>query len=316
MLRVRNLSKKIGSVSVIDNITFSVKKGEILGILGPSGSGKTMAMKMLTGLIAPTSGIVEIGERNIAKSPILAKQLIGYLPEGMPFYQEMTVINFLQFIAEMRGMHKQKKYERLADVVKQTQLEDVLEHKISKLSRGYQCKLAIAQALVHDPEVLILDEPTNGLDPNQEHGIRKLIKALAKDKCVLIATRTISDIEDICDRVAVITGGKIIIESTPEALAQQSPYHNTLQLRVAKSARSENIIDVVRSLEEISRVERMDGKRDEISLRLYPKSKYIPLAKINQLAEDLGWEVLDLQVIVGRLEEVFRTITTRYQQVI
>jgi len=316
MLRVRNLSKKIGGLQVIDNMTFSAVKGEIFGILGPNDSGKTIAMKMITGLITPTSGVIEIGDTDIAQSPMLAKKLIGYLPDGMPFYKEMTVINFLQFIAEIRGIRQQDKYKRLAEVVKQTQLEDVLEHRISTLARSFQCKLAIAQALVHDPEILILDEPTNGLDPNQEHGVRKLIKDLAKDKCVILATRTISDIEYICDRVAIIANGKIVVESTPEELAHQSPFHNTLQLRVTKSVKSENIVDVIRTIAEITRVERIDSKRDEINLRIYPRSKFIPLSTINQLAEDLDWEILDLQVIAGRLEEVFRTITTRYQPVI
>lgn len=313
MLRIRNVSKKIGATLVLDNITFSLTKGEILGLLGNKGVGKTTALAIIAGLLTPSAGIIQYDDYDLVKTPELAKVLIGYLPEGLCFYQEMKVISFLQFIADIHGLSKQEKFSRLAHILNKIPLTNSLEKRIKALSASDKCKLAIAQTLLHNPEILILDEPTAKLDSDSKSAIYEIIKVLAKDLAVIIATQDIVEVERLCDRVAVIADGKIMTESTPQILAEQSPFHNTILIRVTQTPASANMVEILSSIEEIARIERLDSKSTETSLRIYPRNKFIPLSRLSQFAEDLGWEILDLHAAEGRLEDVFRIITTRYQ---
>lgn len=312
MLLVRNISKQFGKKLVAENVTFTAYAGEVLGLLGVNGSGKTTITKIVAGMLGADDGSVELDGELIEVGA--ASEAVGYVPAGRPFYPEMKVFQFLNFIAKIRGFQKRQKFNSILRVVKDTGIEDFADKKISSLSAEQKCRLSVAQALLHDPKVLIMDEPTAELDPNEKFQIRKLFTKVAKERYVLLATKNIEDISSICSRVIILADGKIVVDSNPDSLAMQSPLHNTLELKVTKTQLSENIVNALQTVSEIERIEVLDSKSNEISLRLYPHDKCISLSKVTSLARDLGWDIIDLQTVTGKLEEVFRTITTRYTQ--
>jgi ABC-2 type transport system ATP-binding protein len=221
-LRVMNLTKTFGSVMAVDNVSFSATQGEVVGFLGPNGAGKSTTMKMITGFITPSSGTAYIDGYDIMEQPLAAKRIFGYLPEGAPCYPDMTVLNFLEFIAAIRKLKPIIRDERMSAVVTQLHLETVLHKRIEILSKGFQRRLGLAQALIHDPKVLLLDEPTDGLDPNQKREVRNLIADLAHDKVIIISTHMLEEVQALCDRVIVINAGKLILDTTPAELQQET----------------------------------------------------------------------------------------------
>lgn len=227
-LRVMNLTKTFGNFTAVNNVSFSATKGEVVGFLGPNGAGKTTTMKMLTGFLAPTSGTAYVGGYDISEQPLQAKRMFGYLPEGAPSYTDMTVKQFLNFIAEIRGFKAEQKENRINAVVNQVNLQSVLFQRIETLSKGFKRRVGLAQALLHDPSVLILDEPTDGLDPNQKREMRKLIAEMAQEKVIILSTHILEEVEAICDRVIVIAGGSVILDSTPEDILRDTPQKNTI----------------------------------------------------------------------------------------
>lgn len=228
-LRVMELTKTFDvTFTAVNKISFSATQGEVVGFLGPNGAGKTTSMKMITGFLAPTSGTAYIGGYDILEQPIEAKKLLGYLPEGAPSYPDMTVKQFLSFIADVRGITSSDKEEKIADVVNKVSLQSVLFQRIETLSKGFKRRVGLAQALIHDPSVLILDEPTDGLDPNQKREMRKLITTLAKNKVIILSTHSLEEVEAICDRVIIVAAGKIILDSTPQELAQKQAKQSTI----------------------------------------------------------------------------------------
>lgn len=222
MIEVENLSKKFGSKTAVDNLSFSVKKGEVLGFLGPNGAGKSTTMRMITGFLAPTHGDARICGISVIDHPSKAKQRIGYLPESAPLYNDMTVTSFLRFAAEIRGLGGSAKKEAVERAIETCFLQSVANQSIDTLSKGYRHRTCLAQALLHDPEVLILDEPTDGLDPNQKHEVRQLIRRLGETKAILFSTHILEEVEASCTRAFIVDQGRIVIDGTPAELLERS----------------------------------------------------------------------------------------------
>ena len=222
MLSVEALSKSFGSFTAVDNISFQVNKGEVLGFLGPNGAGKSTTMKMITGFLEPSSGQASICGHSVTFEKLEAQGKIGYVPENAPLYEEMFVREFLKFVGQMREVDTQVLDQRIDEVIKQCSLESVEFQKLETLSKGFKRRVSLAQALIHDPEVLILDEPTDGLDPNQKHDVRELIRELSKEKCILISTHILEEVEEVCDRCIIIGEGKKLFEGTPEEMKEKS----------------------------------------------------------------------------------------------
>lgn len=222
MIEVLNLSKNFGNLKAVSGVSFEAKKGEVLGFLGPNGAGKSTTMKMITGFLDPSQGDAKVCGNSIKTAKLDAQKRIGYVPENAPLYDEMYVREFLLFIAKMREIPNEKLHRAVDDVIRTCALSDVELQKIETLSKGYKRRVSLAQALIHDPEVLILDEPTDGLDPNQKHDVRVLIKKLSKNKCILISTHILEEVEEVCDRCVIIGKGKKLFEGTPSELKAKS----------------------------------------------------------------------------------------------
>ena len=222
LIEVKSLDKKFGAIHAVRNLSFSVKKGEILGFLGPNGAGKTTTMKMITGFLKPTSGTVTVCGHDVLEDPIAVKEKIGYLPEGAPSYGEMTVKGFLDFIADIRGLKGQDKQNHVDAIIKKINLETVRNQTIDTLSKGFKRRVGVAQALMHDPEVLIMDEPTDGLDPNQKHEVRTLIKEMVAHKAIIISTHIMEEVDAICTRAIIIASGQLLFDGTPKELLAKS----------------------------------------------------------------------------------------------
>lgn len=223
MIEIRNLSKRYGALTAVDDISFTVSPGQVLGFLGPNGAGKSTTMKMITGFLTPTAGSVTVSGHDVESDPLAAKACMGYLPEGAPSYGEMTVRGFLEFIADVRDLSGDRRRTRLDDVIGRLQLNGVLEQMIETLSKGFKRRVGLAQALLHDPQVLILDEPTDGLDPNQKHQVRGIINDMAKDKIIVISTHILEEVDAVCNRAIIISGGKLLADDTPKELAKRAP---------------------------------------------------------------------------------------------
>ncbi len=302
MIEIRNLTKRFAQHTVVDNLSFSVQPGEVLGFLGPNGAGKSTTMKMLTGFLAPTSGSASILGFDIQKDCLKAQRLIGYLPEGAPCYGDMTVRGFLEFIAEVRGFKGAEKRERVAKAVAQVELEAVLEQSIETLSKGFKRRVGLAQAILHDPKVLILDEPTDGLDPNQKHQVRKLIQSLAYDKIVIISTHILEEVSAVCTRAVVIAHGKLLADGTPLELESRSRYHQAVTLV------AEEPLDQA-ALAALPGVAGVEENALEHSLSILAKPGEVIFPQVNALIAERGWRVRELNVERGRLDEVFRSLT-------
>ena len=228
LIEVDKLTKSFGPFIAVDNISFSLKRGEVLGFLGPNGAGKTTTMRMITGFLSPTKGSIKVCDNDVAKYPLEIKEKIGYVPEGAPLYGEMTVLNFLKFIADVRKIPKTKKDDAIDNAIKKLGLELVLFQQLETLSKGYKRRVGLSQAILHDPDVLILDEPTDGLDPNQKHEVRKLIKEMASTKAIIISTHILEEVDAVCTRAMIIAKGRMIIDKSPKELLVGSPKGATL----------------------------------------------------------------------------------------
>ena len=302
MIEIRNLTKRFAQHIAVDNLSFSVQPGEVLGFLGPNGAGKSTTMKMLTGFLAPTAGSASILGFDIQKDRLKAQRLIGYLPEGAPCYGDMRVRGFLDFIAAIRGFKGAEKRERVAKAVAQVELEAVLEQSIETLSKGFKRRVGLAQAILHDPKVLILDEPTDGLDPNQKHQVRRLIQSLAYDKIVIISTHILEEVSAVCTRAVVIAHGKLLADGTPLELESRSRYHQAVTLVAAEP------LDRA-ALAALPGVAGVEENALEHSLSVLAKPGEVIFPQVNALIAARGWKVKELNVERGRLDEVFRSLT-------
>ena len=299
MIKVKKLSKSFGSFVAVDDLNFEVNTGEVLGFLGPNGAGKSTTMKMITGFMKPTSGSVEICGFDIEDDSIKAKQIIGYTPEGAPAYGEMTVQEFLKFILAIRQVDKEKGRKGLSHVIEKLELRHVLHQPIETLSKGFKRRVGVAQALIHDPKVLVMDEPTDGLDPNQKHQVRQLINSLTTDKIVVISTHILEEVTAVCTRALIISGGKLLIDATPNELLSRSRYHNAVSL----VTEDPQVVAALQTLPEIKTIENNDR------LYLFPKSSEPLYPVIEKFVKAKNLSVSDLRTESGRLDEVFREVT-------
>jgi ABC-2 type transport system ATP-binding protein len=306
MIKTEHLTKRYDSVTAVDDVTFSVGPGEVLGFLGPNGAGKTTTMRMIAGFVAPTSGKASICGHDIETDPIAAKSSLGYLPEGAPTYGEMTVRHFLNFIADLRRLEGAQRKTRLDHAIERLQLSGVLEQSIETLSKGFRRRVGLAQAIVHDPPVLILDEPTDGLDPNQKHEVRTLINDMARDKIIVISTHILEEVDAVCTRAIIIARGKIIADDSPTRLALKSRYYNAVSLQLEQPDQLAAVRAAIAALPSVAEVEISER---EGRLTALPRERAAILPAISDLAVRQGFKLKELHLEPGRLDEVFRNIT-------
>jgi len=311
MITVENLVKEFGVKRAVNGVSFTVQKGEVLGFLGPNGAGKSTTMRMLTGYMPPTSGKVTIGGQDVTEDPIRAKRFVGYLPESAPSYSDMTVRGFLGFCAELRGLSGSSRNEAIDRVAGLCFLENVLHQSVDTLSKGYKHRTCLAQALIHDPEVLVLDEPTDGLDPNQKHEVRQLIKRMGQTKAIIFSTHILEEVEACCSRAIIIDRGVVVANGTPDQLKQRARNANSVTVRLVDVA-----ADVVRGkLQQLSLAGDVSLSADGpvVVARVFPRDKNVgtELARsIGELALAEHWKLKELYSEEGRLDDVFRAITT------
>ena len=307
LIAARNLTKRFDRHVAVDGVSLEVGKGEVLGFLGPNGAGKSTTMKMLTGFLAPSGGTAAICGHDIGDEPIAAKRRLGYLPEGAPLYGDMTPAAFLDFVASMRGLRGEEKVRRTAVAIGRTNIAEVLRQPIDTLSKGFKRRVGLAQALLHDPDVLILDEPTDGLDPNQKHEVRELIREIRPEKAIVISTHILDEVEAVCTRAVVIVGGRVVADDTPEGLAAHSGRRGAVTLSLP-SGTADAAAAALDGLAGVERVERSDGPAGAVRLAVFPREGDIT-ADVAGLARERGWEVRELRAGTGHLEDAFRRMT-------
>ncbi|OQX79314.1 MAG: gliding motility-associated ABC transporter ATP-binding subunit GldA [Bacteroidetes bacterium 4484_249] len=303
---VENLTKKYGSQHAVDNISFRVKTGEILGFLGPNGAGKTTTMKAITTYLTPNEGNIYVGDFSIYENADSVKKNIGYLPENNPLYSEMPVIDYLKFVAELQGIEKSKIKEKILEMINICGLEGEKHKKIAELSKGYQQRVGLAQALIHDPEVLILDEPTSGLDPNQIVEIRELIKKIGREKTVILSSHILAEVEATCDRILIINKGKIVADGTSKDLRKQSEGKEILRVRIEEGDKNE----IFKSLQKLSTVGVVDfDEKDENTFEIQSKPELSSTKEIFKLCVENGWILTEMTPVETKLEDIFRELT-------
>ena len=309
MIEIRNLVKRFGPFTAVDGISFSVSKGEILGFLGPNGAGKSTTMKMVTGFLVPSAGSIEVLGHNVANEPRAVQEAIGYLPEGAPSYGDMTPGQFLDFIADARHLPMDTRAASIASAVERTQIGDVLTRPIDTLSKGFKRRVGLAQAILHDPPVLILDEPTDGLDPNQKHAVRELITSMSQDKAIVLSTHILEEVEAICTRAIIIDGGKIVADGTPSELITRSRYHNAITF-VVRQDQLDRAREAARRNTDILGHEEREAGDGMTALTIFPRDGRNLVETTPQMLKDKEIDAIEYRVEVGRLDEVFRTLTT------
>ena len=303
MIETRELVKRYGDIVAVDGISFRVEPGQVLGFLGPNGAGKSTTMKMIAGFLAPTSGGASVCGHDVESNPIEAKRAIGYLPEGAPSYGEMTVRAFLDFIADVRKIAPDLRARRLEFVIDRLSLSGVLGQSIETLSKGFRRRVGLAQAILHDPRVLILDEPTDGLDPNQKHEVRALINAMAKDRTIVVSTHILEEVHAVCTRAIIIARGRILADATPAELEARSRYHAAVSLTAANPAAARDV------LARIADVEAVEVDPQDQRITAFPRRGRAIFGAVSETLRAQGIEVSEIQLERGRLDEVFRTVT-------
>jgi ABC-2 type transport system ATP-binding protein len=304
-IEIDNLAKHFGAIKAVDGVSFSVSKGEVLGFLGPNGAGKSTTMKMITGFLTPTRGTVRVCGYDVQNDPISVKAHLGYLPEGAPAYADMTPVNFLHFIAEIRGLRGKDKKRAVESAAERARITNVMYQPIETLSKGYKRRVGLAQSILHNPPVLILDEPTDGLDPNQKHEVRSLINEMAEDKAIIISTHILEEVHALCNRNVVIANGKVRFDGTPQELESKSRYYNAVCVNVA-NIEQQAFAGFLSSLEFVANVEQLNGTE---GFRVYPRDGQQITAELSEKIRGNGWEIDTLHAESGRLDEVFRSIT-------
>ena len=314
MIEISNITKRFGALTAVDDISFSVGRGEVLGFLGPNGAGKSTTMKMVTGFLTPDRGAIRVGGVDIAANPVEVKRWIGYLPEGAPLYGEMTTRGFLRFIAGIRGFRGMDADRRIDDVVEKVSLESVLQMPIDTLSKGFKRRVGLAQAILHDPRILILDEPTDGLDPNQKHEVRALISGMSAEKVIVLSTHILEEVDAVCTRATIIANGRIVSDGTPDELLRRSRMHNALRLSLAIAdsggATAGGVVETLESMADVSHAEVSARSDGALELLLLPAGEASLAGPVSAAAHANGWQVTGMHTERGRLDDVFRAITT------
>ncbi|GIV34373.1 MAG: multidrug ABC transporter ATP-binding protein [Chitinophagales bacterium] len=305
-IRVEGLTKNYGPQRAVDNISFEVKAGEILGFLGPNGAGKTTTMKIITCYMAPSSGTVYIGDYNILQHPDEVKRKIGYLPENNPLYTDMYVIEYLEFIAGLQGVPPERISDKVIDMVRKCGLDAEKHKRIGELSKGYRQRVGLAQALIHDPEVLILDEPTTGLDPNQIVEIRKLIKDLGREKTVILSTHILPEVEATCDRILIISNGKIVADGSPDTLRKQAQGQEVIRITVEEADHNQ-VLPALMALPTVSMAEPLAGRINTYVVQSKPELS--SRRAVYELCVKNGWVLTELTPLETKLEDIFRNLT-------
>jgi len=304
MIEVEGLSKRFGGIQAVNDVSFEVQRGEVLGFLGPNGAGKSTTMKMISGFLEPDSGTARLDGIDIRQRPIAARKCLGYMPEGAPSYQEMTPLGFLGFIAGIRGFSGAEAEKRINEAAEQTQLGSVMYQPIDTLSRGFKRRVGLAQALLHDPDILILDEPTDGLDPNQKHEVRTLIQEMAPRKAIVISTHILEEVDAVCTRAIIIARGRIVANGTPQELEARSERHNGISI-TATDETCEQLMADLNALEGVAAVD-----RENRGLFVRPVDhEHDILDPVRVLVRQRGLSVSDIRIERGRLEDVFRDVT-------
>ncbi|MDJ0782342.1 MAG: ATP-binding cassette domain-containing protein [Desulfosarcinaceae bacterium] len=310
MIEVEQLSKHFGPKRAVDDVSFTVEKGEILGFLGPNGAGKSTTMRMITGFIPPTAGRVRIGGADVGDAPLAARKQIGYLPENAPVYPDMTVNGYLEFCAEVRGFSGSERQRRVAATIEKCFLERVTHQTVSTLSKGYKQRVCFAQSILHDPAYLILDEPTDGLDPNQKHEVRQMIKTMAADKAIIFSTHILDEVDAVCTRAIIIAEGKIVADDTPTGLRSRSPLAGALTLTLG-ATEAEAAAERFQQVAGVQSVNIVSNSDEAVQLRIFPADR--GAIAVDSLLAEAAARQLTVKAITteqGRLDEVFRAITT------
>ena len=309
MIVVDALSKQFGQFQAVDEISFEVQRGEVVGFLGPNGAGKSTTMKMLTCYLPPTSGNAEVNGFSINSQRLQVQEQIGYLPESAPSYNEMQVEEFLSFIGEVRGYTGSELRRRVGRVLELTSLQEARKQIIDTLSKGFRQRTCLAQALIHDPPVLILDEPTDGLDPNQKHEVRELIRRMSEERTILVSTHILEEVEAVCTRALIISEGRLVGLGTPDELLSQSIYRNAITLSVS-GVNAETLLEDLNGLEQVYSVERLDDvPNGTITVRVFPKDRESISSELEKFLKKKKMSIEQFFVERGRLDEVFRKLT-------
>jgi len=307
MIKVENLTKIFGAKRAVDGVSFTVERGEVLGFLGPNGAGKSTTMRMLTGFLPPTSGTVTVGGHDMSEQPIAAKKLLGYLPESAPAYTDMTVHGFLNFAAEIRGLRGEARKAAVRRVVDLCFLESVLHQNVDTLSKGYRHRTCFAQSIIHDPDILVLDEPTDGLDPNQKHEIRQLIRKMGEKKAIIFSTHILEEVDAACTRAIIIDRGVIVANGTPEVLRRKSEWAGAVTLRIlgqdAGAVRDK--LSQLRGAKKVS----VEAAANGVTATVFPRTAGDGDLTREVIAITNGWQISELRTEEGRLDEVFYNIT-------
>ena len=309
MIALNNLSKWFGDLVAVDRINLSVGRGEVLGFLGPNGAGKSTTMKMVAGFLEPSDGSAIVCGHDVVKQPVEVKKRIGYLPEGAPTYGDMTPHGFLKFIAEIRGFDGVERNKRIDEVVEKVILGEVMSQPIETLSKGFKRRVGLAQAMLHDPDVLILDEPTDGLDPNQKYHVRGLISEMAAGKAIIVSTHILEEVEAVCSRAVIIARGQLLADGTPEDLVARAPNHNAVAVSVA-SEDVQSAAQMAKALTGVQSVEILEAPDGGARLRVQPKNGSVLVAPLGDALKAANIDIQQIYVERGTLDDVFREITT------
>jgi ABC-2 type transport system ATP-binding protein len=308
MIQVENLTKYYHDFCAVDAITFDIQKGEILGLLGPNGAGKTTTLRMLTGFLQPTSGSIHVKDFSIDQQPLEIKRILGYLPESAPLYHDMLVYDYLNYVAEIRGIDHGRKPTRIRELGDLCGIDGVMHQPISELSKGYKQRVGLAHAMMNDPEILILDEPTSGLDPNQIVEIRQIIKHIGKEKTIILSTHILSEAEATCDRVVIINKGKIVADDSTANLKESAGRKKFIQLSL-QHADFKSVDMALAAVEGITGVARTDETEHQLDVRIDCSPSADPRAAIYQKIKQTDWVVLEFHQNTQTLENIFRELT-------
>ena len=309
MLEIKGLTRQFGQFIAVNNVSFSVESGEVLGFLGPNGAGKSTTMKMVTGFLSPTSGTAVVCGDDVTRDPIAVKRHIGYLPEGAPLYEDMTPAGLLGFVANVRGLTSADRRSAIDNAVAKLQLDEVYNQQIGTLSKGFKRRVGLAQAILHDPDVLILDEPTDGLDPNQKFQVRELIGEMSKDKAIVISTHLLEEVDAVCSRAVVIARGAKVADGTPADLERRSRYYNSVSVHL-KTDRVDQLKSAVERIEHVSGVELGSVVDDVTQVLVVPVDGSEIVESVNLQLVENNIRAEQIYVERGRLDDVFRQITS------
>lgn len=306
MINASGLIKNFGYRRAVDDVSFEAQKGAVVGILGPNGAGKTTTIRMVAGFLTPDSGTVWVNGIDVAADPVAAQKHIGYMPETTPLYEDMSVSGFLRFLAEVRGFSGAERNRRVDQVIERCFLGAVRNQSIDTLSKGYRQRTCFAQTLLHDPDILLLDEPTEGLDPNQKQVVRDMIRDMSKDKVIMLSTHVLEEVEAICTRAIIISAGKVVADDAPAALRTRSNLYNAVTLDVE----GQGVMETLETFPDIGKIQILEDGEARRRLLLFPKLGKPIAAGVLETVRANGWKLFDLKVDEGRLDDVFRRITT------